>query len=224
MQAYRFRLQQRTSGPRTAGGGSSWSRGEYPTPTASQYGSSNNGTRDGTEEYATRGNPSLGSWAKEWPTATAADSKRGLRDASKKRQGGPTLSNVVGQSWPTPLASPSGNRTTKPRPSEQANRKGRTLSGAAISSWATPTATDPRRSGYGERSRQQLAEGEATERHMGTTLTDMAVRGHGHPPPEISTDGSATSQKADLNPRFVVALMGFPRDWLETSGPSGSQP
>lgn len=35
-----------------------------PTPTAASYGSSNNGTRDGLREYATKGKPSLWTMAK----------------------------------------------------------------------------------------------------------------------------------------------------------------
>jgi hypothetical protein len=86
-----------------------------------------------------------------------------------------------------------------------------------LSAWPTPTVTDKKRSGYGESSRQQRNAGVETTRNMGTTLTDAAVRGHGHPAP-VAPNGLGTSQTADLNPRFVAALMGFPADWLETTG------
>ena len=48
---------------------------EWPTPTATPYGSSNNGCPgDGRAEYATKGKPSLDAMAL-WPTATAGDAK-----------------------------------------------------------------------------------------------------------------------------------------------------
>ncbi|MFS8071316.1 MAG: hypothetical protein ACMG6S_33520 [Byssovorax sp.] len=50
----------------------------WPTPTASSYGSSNNGCPgDGREEYATKGRPSLQRMVVElppWPTPTREDS------------------------------------------------------------------------------------------------------------------------------------------------------
>lgn len=138
MKRYRSRCQQVLSGPPTGAAGSSWSRGEYPTPSASRSGSSNNGNpHDGRGQYATRGRPSLETWARTW-----------------------------------------------------------------------------KRSGHGESSRRARAAGVPTQRHMGTTLTDAACRGHGHPAPAAQS-GKAT---ADLNPRFVAALMGFPPGWIESNG------
>lgn len=152
MLLFRSRCRRLLLGPPTSVKGSSWSRGEYPTPAASQSGSSNNGNpRDGRGEYATKGRESLEPWAKRW---------------------------------------------------------------------ATPTAKDRERSGYGESSRRA---GKSSTRHTGTTLTDMAVRGHGHPHPTISSAGESSSQMADLNPQFVAALMGFPVEWLGASGAKRSK-
>jgi hypothetical protein len=72
----------------------------YPTPTASAYGSSNNGDpQDGRGEYATKGNPSLWTMAKRGmlPTPTAGDSKA---SGSRRREGsqahpGVSLTDVV---------------------------------------------------------------------------------------------------------------------------------
>ena len=91
---------------RTSGKGSLWSRGEYPTPTASRYGSSNNGDPgDARSEYATKGTPSLDTWAKGWPTPLASDAQRGadyVPPPSKKT--GPNLVEAVAM-WPKATAS-----------------------------------------------------------------------------------------------------------------------
>jgi hypothetical protein len=44
--------------------------------------------------------------------------------------------------------------------------------------------------------------------------------------PTTPTDGPTGSSKADLNPRFVAALMGVPWDWLtlSTSAATDSSP
>lgn len=65
---------RRPSAPLTAATGSSWSRGEYPTPSATPYGSAQN---EGTVPHnrPTRGTPSLDTWARKgasWPTPTAS--------------------------------------------------------------------------------------------------------------------------------------------------------
>lgn len=61
----------------------------WPTPTATPYGSTNNGTRDGSTKYATAGTPSLDTIAKLWPTATATDA-RGSRRLGYPDQGSNT--------------------------------------------------------------------------------------------------------------------------------------
>jgi len=118
------RLYERPTLERPTGGkGSSWSRGEYPTPSATDYGSSNNGTRDGSTAYDTAGNPSLSSWARTlWPTATAGDAKAsgaaGYSTASG-RHAGTTLTDAAVRNWATPTArdgkGPSGNARCLPR-------------------------------------------------------------------------------------------------------------
>ena len=59
------------------GRGSSWSRGMYPTPTASRYGSSQNGIngKGGEKERPSAGTPSLATWAQRWPTPAVSDSR-----------------------------------------------------------------------------------------------------------------------------------------------------
>lgn len=87
------------SAPITAATGSSWSRGEYPTPTASRYGSGQNGTRPNGETYATKGSPSLDTWARRattWPTTTASDAASSRRHGyTVLGHGGTTLSDAI---------------------------------------------------------------------------------------------------------------------------------
>ena len=112
----------------TAGSGSSYSRGAYPTPSATPYGSSQN---EGTVPYdrPSRGTPSLETWARTWPTPRACsgkrssggnrtemmrawrtptdDSRRGGAQTPEKRLAGNHTVNLADQAlgWPTPKAS-----------------------------------------------------------------------------------------------------------------------
>lgn len=174
-------MRLRMSGPRTDARGSSWSRGEYPTPSAVRYGTGNNGDpHDGRGVYATAGRDSLDSWARKWSTPTSTEHK---------------AEHSVNPEWNN-------------------YRKGARLS-TQTAYWPTTTVTDAKRSG--------AAGHPTTNRHGGTTLTDAAVRGHGHPAPETSPGGKTGSPLADLNPRFAGALMGFPVGWLDGSGRSDSR-
>ena len=78
----------------------------------------------------------------------------------------------------------------------------------SVRMWATPTAaasaaargSDPIRT---------------NDRAGGLTLRQEVE--HGPLALTTPTDGSSGSPKADLNPRFVAALMGVPWDWLTPS-------
>jgi hypothetical protein len=65
-------------------------KGEFPTVTASRYGSTNNGDpRDGRGQYRTKGSPSLDTAAKMWPTVVVTDqasSGRATTLANKKNK------------------------------------------------------------------------------------------------------------------------------------------
>lgn len=80
--------------------------------------------------------------------------------------------------------------------------------------WPTPTAGDAKASGNGP--------GAAAKGYHGT-LTDATTRDvgggwmRGHPDAMTPTDGDSGSPQADLNPRFVEALMGVPPNWLTPS-------
>lgn len=77
----------------------------YPTPTASSYGSSNNGDPgDGRGEYATKGKPSLDTMARGWATPLTSDSEATGR--SPGRQGAQNL-RVQVKDWTTEPLEPS---------------------------------------------------------------------------------------------------------------------
>jgi hypothetical protein len=74
-----------------------------PTPTASEYGSSNNGTRDGVTPFAIPKKPSLSTLARKFiPTPRASDGEKG---GPNQVQGGvPSLSAMAARFMPTPAA------------------------------------------------------------------------------------------------------------------------
>ena len=78
---------------------------------------------------------------------------------------------------------------------------------AVASVWATPTSTDAKASGNGS---AKIAAGES----WGGTLTDQTCRMPGPLPEMTSPAGLDGAPAADLNPRFVEALMGVPPGWL----------
>lgn len=76
--------------------GSTWDRNEYPTPSATPYGSSQNEGQI-SHKRATAGTPSLETWSGSWSTPCANDGARGGSD--RDRQGGPSLrAQVRGES------------------------------------------------------------------------------------------------------------------------------
>lgn len=87
---------------RSDGSASSWSRGAWPTPTASRSGSSNNGDpKDGRGRFARAGRPSLDTLGANWGTPLARD---GSSKASGGRRGTLNLQVQAGQ-WSTPTVS-----------------------------------------------------------------------------------------------------------------------
>jgi hypothetical protein len=110
-----------------------------------------------------------------------------------------------------------------------------TLTDRAVRMWGTPVARDDQKS-----PEAHMAMKEAMGRNTATSLTvqvkmwptPCARDGKGEPGPAAQmdtlpaasrrhqttpTDGNDGPPKADLNPRFVAALMGVPWDWLTPS-------
>lgn len=86
-------LPQQESEPRTGAVGCTWSRGEYPTPAAQEYGTSQNEGKV-PHKRPSRGTPSLATWARAlWPTAMTTDYKSsGSRCKGSETKGHPGTS------------------------------------------------------------------------------------------------------------------------------------
>lgn len=129
------------SGPRIVESDSS----SWPTPTASEYGSSQNGINGvgGEHERPSAGTPSLWTLARNWPTPTArlGDEKRGTpsQELARRRfaSGRRNLDDAAAL-WPTPLAADAGKGGNKYVGGNL------TLLGAARlkTEWPTPQARD----------------------------------------------------------------------------------
>ncbi len=119
----------------------------YPTPSATSYGTSNNGCpHDGREAYATRGKMGLEQMARTglWASPRSADADKGMDVPTARREGGVGLGTQVRQGlpraeaqepWPTPQARDEKGPT---------GMKGRVESGgrrSSLSDAAMPLAT-----------------------------------------------------------------------------------
>lgn len=144
------------SARRTSESGSSFSRGMYPTPAATPYGSQQNGV---CSSKPSAGTPSLETWAREtWSTPKAIDAC-GIERSSKARDvymSKPTLSEQAKQHWPTPCttdARSAGRHTT----TTDVMHPGTSLTDAirASTAWQTPTAS---RAGWNDRGEPKLRE------------------------------------------------------------------
>ena len=231
----------------TSGGGSSFSRNEYPTPSASRYGTSQN---EGKVSHfrPSAGTPSLDTWAKTWPTPNARDWKDSGETQGARKS--PNLGTIAaqkeaGHSPLKPTATwipcvceagvfrcvihkqhvhdcpcpPIDQWETDPYTEPIPRHSVNRSSGQG---WPTPTAGDAKSSGAAGYST-------ASGRHSGTTLTDAASGARGPLAQTTTTDGATTSTpegRPQLSANFVEALMGFPPGWsIATigSGPSETQ-
>lgn len=199
---------ERHTGASGCSSSGTWDRNEYPTPSATPYGSSPNEgqishKRATVETWAgswstprandaeKRGDVSndprhgLVGQSAHWSTPRASDGARGGGD--RDRQVGPSLRAQVRGEWPTPRAAHGAGQSDD-------LRGGRSLDVIATSAhWPTATVGDSRASG---------GRNECENANNGTTLSDL-VRGRGR-----------------LNWRFVAWLMGWrwligdtPRPW-----------
>lgn len=98
--------------------GNAFDNGEYPTPSATPYGSSQN---EGQVEHKrpTNGTPSLEKWAKDWPTPRAltggAESAERKQELGRTQSGGGDL-QAPAELWATPTSGDekaSGSRATE---------------------------------------------------------------------------------------------------------------
>jgi hypothetical protein len=140
--------------------------------------------------------------------------------------------------WPSPLASNSNQRALNDRSSFST-----TLVDASMM-WGTPVARDDQKSPDAHMAMKARMGGNRTEatsltgqaKMWSTPRASMNENRTGKPAPShgvshgrtlagdasllsatTSTDGETGSPAADLNPRFVAALMGVPWSWLTPS-------
>ena len=183
-----------TLGPRTvATESSSWERGEYPTPSAVEYGSSQNGASAG-HVRPSNGTPSLGTWARDqWPTPNATDYKGATtRSAGKERP-------ASDDDLPTRVA-----RLTEPQ------------------QWATPNVPNGGRAMDAETvARRGVDAADAADGVSLTDAAVRGHRGRQHPttPPAgpATSPSTPTARRPSLalNPAFVEALLNAPRGWTK---------
>ncbi len=173
--------------------GSSFSRGEYPTPAASRYGKNQGGGAGaGTGEER----PSLETWAKQWPTPNTMGGGQTSRGGDRK---GELLLGGMAKNWATPISSDGEKRGVIGDAPMSAQSLGRTAQ-----MWPTATATDAKAGGS-----RNTANSSA---HAGVSLTDAVLTGDssGRRARQTSTAGEITPARVRLSPRFVEALMGLP--------------
>lgn len=142
---------------------------DWPTPTATPYGSSNNGCPgDGREEYATKGRASLETMAQDWPIPRASLNEQRQTKPSPsqlaKKHGRNLATEANRENWPTPLAvdqrgSAGVGKSELPNavktwPTPRANERDQQNSadnGVALSfaakTWPTPRAEDCEQTG-----------------------------------------------------------------------------
>lgn len=125
---------------------------------------------------------------------------------------------TAGGAWPTPRArddqrSPEAHLAMKAR---MGGRKDVTSLTVLAKMWPTPRASDGTRG-------SDPPHGDGGMSLKTTVLHNPAAS---HLDPTTTPDGTPTSPRADLNPRFVAALMGLPWDWLihSTSAETGWSP
>jgi len=122
------------SAPLTAVIGSTWSRGEYPNPTATEDGTSQNEGKI-PHKCPTAGTPSLYTWARRWPTPRASEAQHaGRRRTGASAYGQTGLAEAANRNWPTATAGDaksSGSRGKRGNAGNKAN-EGASLTDATV--------------------------------------------------------------------------------------------
>ena len=188
----------------------------WPTATAQDSGSS------GSSNYSTASGRHTGTTLTDamraWPTPCAHDGRRPRDETSSQ---GANLAKDAAK-WSTPKSSDAAKAGPNMRGS-----KGDTPLPGQVAKWQTPSTADANGTHAtrgGERSGELLLPGQAMrwatpDASVSTGYNQSESRGAAIRPtlgrqvrqtPMVGADGS---QRAVLNPAFVEALMGFPRDW-----------
>lgn len=226
--------------PPTDGSASSF----WPTPTASDYGSSQNGINGvgGANERPSAGTAILSTRARHWPTPRSSDGTKGAESAetvaARRAASGAGSRNLVDEAvkpatWPTPQARDGDARRAFPTEATAAERfeQGKRNLTDAAAMWPTPVASDGKGQTSSNRHTPSLP-----DRALWPTPTAGDAKASGSRNLEGSqahagvsltdaaiTGGSTSSRRARtrsrdgmvLNPLFVEAMQGFPSGWSE---------
>jgi len=170
-----------------------------PTPSATPYGTSNNGQRGDGTTFKQAGKPSLESMARHnlWPTPSV---KGNYNRKGASQRSGDGLETAV-KTWPTPTARDYRSEKCSKEVAEtrQAHPRGKSLAWTVEHGpqWPTPSAHEARL-GYQDRS-------DPTKRGTQESLTTVIV----------NRAGGRTECTGQLNPTWVEWLMGVPTGWTE---------
>lgn len=154
-----------------------------------------------------------------WPTTTTTDAKRSGTGTLEGKHG-ITLTDRAVRMWGTPVArddqkSPEAHLAMKSRMG--GGRTEATSLTVQAKMWPTPRAHDGT-SGGDKPSSHPKSGGEGLQ--TASRVWSMTGRHRSGPhAPTTAPAGNDGSQRADLNPRFVAALMGVPWDWLNPCTP-----
>ena len=116
-------FERSRSARRTAVSGSSYSRNEYPTPSAAPYGTSQNEGKV-AHKRPTAGTPGLETWAKNWPTPAATHWKG---ESQFAKHGRPHRTSDAVASWATPTAGDAKQSGAAGYPTDGKRNAGTTL-------------------------------------------------------------------------------------------------
>ena len=207
-----------------------------PTPTAQQYGTSQNGKRKDGTTYKQAGKPSLHTMARHnlWPTPTSMNGGEKVAPSHKDGSHGwntgaavqDSLSDNPTKLWPTPTVH--GNYNKK----GISKKSGDGLATAVNRMWPTATARDWRSGKTSEktmnRNSRPLNEVVVSEEKMWPTPMAHEARlgyqdrsrGKKGTQESLTTKvinnlGGRKSVSGQLNPAWVEWLMGFPIGWTE---------
>ena len=193
---------------RTSAAGSSYSRGEWPTPRTISGGAESAERKQELGRTASGGGD-LQAAAKAWPTPTAGDSQAsGSRNvAGSKAHAGMSLTDLVttgdshGRAWATPGANDFKGSS---QPGQRRGQLDEQVSHRFHLDPPTPTPGE-QSSSDGPNSHRQWPTPNAISGHQSGTMGETGGSGNPFRGTPLKT--------AKLNPNFVDWLMGWPPGW-----------